>query len=384
MKTLTFFAPNLSGGGAERAAVNLARCWSERGVTVHFVLLEREGAYLDQVPDTVKIFDFGGRKLLKSAQCLFNYLENERPDLLISILNEPSIFVLLLRAFAKIVKPNSFTASIPIVVNVQNNVSTEAKFARNFKTWTMPLLARLFFPWAESVVPVSQGVGDDLIHLGIPASKIQVIHNPVVTPGLLQQAQKTVAHPWFAPGQPPVIVAVGRLEAQKDYLTLFQAFAIARKTRFMRLVILGEGDLRKELEARVEAMGLSGDVILPGFASNPFSYVAASSLFVLSSIFEGLPTVLIEAMAVGTPVVSTDCPSGPHEILSGGHYGPLVKMRSPEALAAAMLARLDMPRNSEFLKQRANKYSLEASVNAYSKLCNLETRIDSERLVQSV
>lgn len=384
MKTLTIFAPNLNGGGAERAALNLAQCWSEQGVTVHFVLLAREGAYLDQVPDAIKIFDFGGRKLIKSGQCLFNYLETERPDVLISILNEPSIFVLLLRAFAKIVKPNSFTASIPIVVNVQNNVSTEAKFARNFKTRVMPLLARLFFPWAESIVPVSQGVGDDLVHLGIPANKIQVIHNPVVTPDLLQQAQKTVTHPWFAPGQPPVIVAVGRLDAQKDYVTLFEAFAIARKNRFMRLVILGEGDLRKDLEARVDAMGLGDDVILPGFASNPFSYVAASNLFVLSSIFEGLPTVLIEAMAVGTPVVSTDCPSGPHEILSGGHYGPLVKMQSPEALAAAMLARLDMPRNSEFLKQRANKYSLEASVNAYSKLCNLETRIDSERLIQSV
>ncbi len=376
MRTLAIFAPNLNGGGAERAALNLARSFTKRGIRVDFVLIAREGAYVDQVPDTIRIFDFGGRKLLISPHYLWRYLEQEKPDVLISILNEPSIFVVWLQAFAKLFSPQAVIASLPIVINVQNNVSTEAKFAQNFKTKVMPLLAKWFFPWAAAIVPVSEGVGEDLIRLGISPDKIQVIHNPVVTPALLEQSKAPVDHPWFAPGQPPVIVAVGRLELQKDYPTLFQAFAIARKSREIRLLVLGEGVLRLQLEKHIEEMGLQEDIRLEGFVSNPFAYVARSDLFVLSSIFEGLPTVLIEAMAVGTPVVATDCPSGPREILQGGHYGPLVQMSDPQELADAMLKRLEMPRQTDFLKQRANKYSLDASVNAYSKLCNLETPLD--------
>ncbi len=383
MRTLAIFAPNLNGGGAERAALNLARSFVKRGTIVHFVLIEREGAYIDQVPDSIRIFDFGGRKLSRSSHHLWRYLEQEKPDVLISILNEPSIFMVWLQAFAKLFAPQAVIASLPIIVNVQNNVSTEAKFARNFKTKVMPLFARCFFPWAAAIVPVSEGVGEDLVSLGISPNKIQVIHNPVVTPALLEQSKAPIDHPWFAPGEPPVIVAVGRLEIQKDYPTLFQAFAIARKTREMRLMVLGEGVLRPQLEQKLEVMGLSADVSLEGFVSNPFAYVARSDLFVLSSIFEGLPTVLIEAMAVGTPVVATDCPSGPREILQGGHYGPLVQMSDPQELANAMLQRLEMPRQTDFLKQRANKYSLDASVNAYSKLCNLEMPFDEEA-VQAV
>jgi glycosyltransferase involved in cell wall biosynthesis len=379
MRTLAIFAPNLNGGGAERAALNLARSFTSRGIRVDFVLIAREGAYIDQVPDNIRIIDFGGRKLRTIAPDLWRYVEQEKPDVLISILNEPSVFVLWLKAIAQVFSPRSVMASLPIIVNVQNNVSTEAKFARDFKTRVMPWLAKWFFPWGEAITPVSEGVGEDLVHLGIPSHKIKVIHNPIVTPALLQQAHAPVDHPWFAPGQPPVIIAVGRLEAQKDYPTMLEAFAIARQSRSLRLMVLGEGVLRPELQKQIDDLGLSADVSLAGFVTNPFAYVAKADLFVLSSIFEGLPTVLIEAMAVGTPVVATDCPSGPFEILQNGDYGPLVKMKSPDALATAMLQRLEMSRQSELLKQRASKYSLEASVNAYGELCNFEMPVEDSQ-----
>ena len=261
------------------------------------------------------------------------------------------------------------TCALPIfVVNVQNNMSVESRNSVRFKTRFMPGFAKIFFPWADAIVPVSEGVGNDLIRLGIPAEQVTVIHNPIVTPDLIARSIEPLDHPWFVEGHVPIVVAVGRLTQQKDFSTLLRAFAKARVLRPMKLIILGEGELRSELESLVGQLNLQNDVSLPGFVENPFAYVSRSDLFVLSSLFEGLPTVLIEAMAVGTPVVAADCPSGPQEILKGGLYGPLVKLSSPDELAAAMLLRLRQPRDSKSLMQWASRYSIDESVNSYIRL----------------
>ncbi len=293
--------------------LNLARTLSQQGVQVDLVLVARKGAYIDQVPDTIRIIDFGNR-------------------------------------------------------NIQNNMSVESRNSVRLKTRLMPWFAKAFFPWANAVVPVSEGVGDDLIRLGIPAEQVTVIHNPIVTPEILVRSTEPIEHPWFVAGHVPIVVAVGRLTQQKDFPTLLNAFAKARILRPMKLIILGEGELRSELEGLIDQLGIQNDVSLPGFVENPFAYVARSDLFVLSSLFEGLPTVLIEAMAMGTPVVATDCPSGPHEILKGGLYGPLVKMSSPDELAAAIILRLEQPRDSALLMQWASRYSIDESVSAYTRL----------------
>ncbi len=376
MTTLAIFLPSLTGGGAERAMLNLARSFSQRGILVDLVLLSREGAYLDQVPPNVRIIDFGGRKLMMSFHLLWKYLHQEKPKILMTTLDEPSLAALWIRALSRLIKIDRHVSNMPIVVNVQNNISTESRHSKRWKTRLMPFFARVFFPWAEVVVPVSEGVGEDLIHLGIPADQVKVIHNPIVTPALFRQAAETIEHPWLTKGHVPILVAVGRLTQQKDFATLLQAFAKARAIRPMKLIILGEGELRSELEDLMEQLDLQEHVSLPGFVANPFAYVARADLFVLSSLFEGLPTVLIEAMAMGTPVVATDCPSGPYEILQGGQYGPLVKMSSVNELASAILLRLDQPRNSEWLKQRANKYSIDESVNAYARLFDLSKPSD--------
>jgi glycosyltransferase involved in cell wall biosynthesis len=180
-------------------------------------------------------------------------------------------------------------------------------------------------------------------------------------------ARQAPDHPWLAPGQPPVILGVGRLSQAKDFPTLIRAFAKVRSRRAVRLIILGEGEARVELEALVGELGLADDVALPGFRENPMSYMAASALFVLSSAWEGLPTVLIEALAAGTRVVSTDCPSGPREILQGGLLGTLVPVGDATALADAMTDALDRP-GTALPPDALTPFTSDAAVDHYLRL----------------
>ncbi len=204
---------------------------------------------------------------------------------------------------------------------------------------------------------------DALFHL--PEGKIQVLHNPVVDPGLPERAAAAVDHPWFQAGQPPVFLGIGRLHPQKDFESLIRAFASVRAARPARLMILGEGEERARLEALVASLGLTDDVLLPGFLDNPYRFLSRAGAFVLSSRWEGLPTVLIEALACGAPVVSVDCPSGPDEILQGGRIGRLVPPGSTDAIAAAMLASLDNPGPREAGLARAQDFAIAPAAARY-------------------
>jgi glycosyltransferase involved in cell wall biosynthesis len=218
----------------------------------------------------------------------------------------------------------------------------------------------VFYLKADCIVAVSEGVADDLVsEVGLPRSAIRVIYNPVVTPELAARAEEPLVHPWLVPGSAPVLLAAGRLSAQKDFPTLLRAFARVRAARPARLIILGEGELRAQLEAQAVALGLGEDVQFPGFVENPYAYMRRAGVFVLSSAWEGFGIVLVEAMACGAPVVSTDCPVGPAEILEGGRYGPLVPIGDDGALAHAILSALDCPMDPERLRARAGDFALE-------------------------
>jgi glycosyltransferase involved in cell wall biosynthesis len=196
---------------------------------------------------------------------------------------------------------------------------------------------------------------------------VEVVYNPVITPALMALAQEVPDHPWLAPGQPPVILGVGRLTRQKDFSTLIRAFAEVRRRRVARLLILGEGEERTRLQALAAELGLGDDVALPGFRDNAMAYMAASRVFVLSSAWEGLPTVLIEALAAGARVVSTDCPSGPREILQEGRLGTLVPVGDPAALAGAMLDALDGSSQATPL-EALTLFTLETAVDNYLRV----------------
>ena len=228
-----------------------------------------------------------------------------------------------------------------------------------------------FYPRADAVAGVSAGVARDLEQqLGLEVETVKVLNNPVVNEDLITRSQATLEHPWFAPDAPQVFLAVGRLNSQKDFPNLLDAFALVRQQRDARLIILGEGSQRQQLETMIDSLGIKESVLLPGFIKNPYAYMKQSSCFVLSSRQEGLPTVLIEAMACGCPVVATNCPSGPDEILDGGTYGSLVPIENSQALAQAMLDTLEHPPKQEVLMQRANEYSTEKVVDTYLSLLN--------------
>ncbi|MBW4469067.1 MAG: glycosyltransferase [Stenomitos rutilans HA7619-LM2] len=358
--TLSVFLPALEGGGAERAMLHLAEGLADRGFEVDLVLAETKGAYLDTVPSSIRIVDLKARSplLVSKTFALRRYLQQEQPSVLFSALD-----ILSSATWAQRL------AGVPtrIVMCVQTNLSQQFRDHQpNTIGRIRPKLVRLFYPWADAIVAASRGVADDVAKLtGIPADTIRVIYNPVVTSAVLAKMQQPVDHHWFAPDEPPVILGVGRLVSQKDFPTLVDAFAIVRKQRSARLMILGEGEDRAKLEAQIRQLGLQDDVALPGFAENPYAYMAHASIFALSSIFEGFGNVVAEAMATGTPIVSTDCPSGPAEILDGGKYGKLVPVNDPAALAGGILATLVDPIAANVLRQRALEFSVDRVTEQY-------------------
>jgi glycosyltransferase involved in cell wall biosynthesis len=228
------------------------------------------------------------------------------------------------------------------VISERNTLSVTSRHARRWRARLVPGLARRLYGRADAIVAVSRGVAEDLARLtGLPRERIDVIYNPIVTPALRERAEEPLTHGWFADAEPPVFLAVGRLAPQKDFPALLRAFARVRQQRRARLMILGEGDERPALEELARSLGVEADVALPGFVPNPYPYLRAAAAFVLSSRWEGLPGVLIEALACGTRLVATDCPSGPREILADGRHGRLVPPGDEEALGDAMRAALD-------------------------------------------
>lgn len=330
---LAVFVPSMARGGAERGALKLAAGLGERGFEVDLVLAAAEGPRMAEVPPSVQVVDLGAQRMISSVLPLARYLRTQKPRGLVSVLNHANVVALWAAKVARY--PGR------VVVVEQNTRSVASAQGESRRNRLMPGLVKRFYPWADCVVGVSAGVAEDLVRVvGVDRSKVRVIYNPIVTPELDASAREPVAVPWFEDGT-PVFVAAGRLRPQKDFPTLLRAFAMLRARRTARVVILGEGPERQKLEALAAELGLADDVQLPGASPNPYAYMARAAAFVLSSRWEGLPTVLVEALRCGTPVIATDCPSGSREILADGRYGTLVAVGDASALAAAMEAALD-------------------------------------------
>ena len=334
---IAFYMYELHGGGAERIIVNLMQNFVQRGLKVDLVLSRAVGPYLPQVPSEVRLIELSAQLPFRDAvPKLARYLRKERPTVMLATVHLNTEVALLAKALA--------FNSTRVFVREASHLSLEARMPIDFtgssqKIRWAPLLAKLLYPWADGIIAISKGVAEDLVQItGLPERRIQVIYNPAVNPDLQEKAQEPLDHPWFKAGESPVILGVGRLELQKDFSTLIRAFAQVRQAYSCRLVILGQGSEQQKLNNLVAELGIENDVAMLGFVENPYSYMAKATVFALSSVWEGFGNVIVEAMALGTPVVSTNCQSGPAEILDNGKYGWLVPVGDSKAMAEAILS----------------------------------------------
>jgi glycosyltransferase involved in cell wall biosynthesis len=358
-KRIALFIPTLSGGGAERVTLNLAGGFAEAGHPVDLVVADASGSFRQEIPAGVRLVDLQAGRVLKALPALVRYLKRERPPALLSALNYANVIALIAATLAG--------SSTKVFVAEHSSVSRTLG-QRSASIRVMHRLMRFFYKRAARVVAVSEGVANDLHeHLNIGERYLKVIYNPILNDRLTELTKEPIEHPWFAAGERPVISAVGRLTAVKDFANLLRAFALTRAQVPCRLMILGEGEEREALTALAAELGVTEDVWMPGFVQNPYAYITRSSLFVLSSKTEGLPTVLVEALACGTPVVATDCKSGPAEILQRGRYGDLVPVGDSAALSQAMVPIL-RGESSRREEPDLTPYTLQYATNQYLRL----------------
>lgn len=390
----------LGQGGGERVLARLAAALARSGVSVAVLARNPDGAARAELPPGTAVvrLERGATALATRARVVAtdpwplrrliadNFLDahvrylpgvaafvgDHRPDALLGF----GLFSNLLAVWGRRL------SGVPARVVVSEHVPLSQVLAdhadrappRRKERWRrraahLPAVLRQAYGRADRVVAVSGGVADDLARFtGLSRARIQVVNNPVVDDDLASLVAQRPDHPWFAPGQPPPLLAIGRLTVQKDFATLLDAFARVPQTLAPRLVILGEGTERAALEARVRSLGLGDRVALPGHVANPLACLARARLLVCSSRFEGAPLVLIEALACGCPVVSTDCPHGPREILDGGRLGALVPVGDAAALAQAIVRALQQPADGSALRARAQDFSVMACARAYAAL----------------
>ena len=393
-KHLAILVPTLDGGGAERVMLYIVPGLVRLGYRIDLVVCRAQGHLRGRLPPEARLVELKRSSILagrlnvlasdprgfgvlarpmlfplktvwalRYGPALRGYLERETPDILLSGGQYFNLVALWARRRARVPTRVVITEHTVLTPNI------EARPGHWRHQYRPPLLRRTY-PWADAVVSVSRGVGDDLAKItGLARARIRTIYNPVVTPDLAALAQAPLEHPWLTGEGPPVLLAAGRLVSEKDFPTLLRAFARVRKARDARLIILGSGTkLGATLDDLIRSLGIAEQVAFEGWVENPFAYMSRASVFVLSSLYEGLGNVLIEAMACGCPVVATDCPGGPPEILEQGRYGPLVPIGDDAAMAEAILAVLDQPIDDQTLKHRADDFTVARAVAQYHEV----------------
>lgn len=335
-----------------------------RGYQVDLLHVHRHGPYLKSIPEGVRVIELGTSSTYSSLFPLIRYLRRECPAILLSDKDRVNRTAMLARYLSG-TRPRQ-------VLRYGSTVSINLASRGAFERWLQKTSMGRLYRHADCVIVPSSGAADDMAaYTGLAREHIQVVPSPAIPDDAFNRHYARPDHPWFQSGQPAVILGVGELGMRKDFATLIRAFARVRSQRDCRLVILGEGKQKAGLESLAEALGVVEDVDLPGFQTNPYDYMAHAGLFALTSLWEGMAFALIEALGMGTPVVSVDCPSGSREILQDGKYGLLVAVKDDLALSHAIIDTLNDPLPKKMLQQAAKPYSVSSATTAYLGAFNL-------------
>lgn len=349
-----FVITHLHAGGAERVTVLLANELASRGLKVAIATYVRQGEFIDQLSATVPLIEVGGAGWEAAILPLARLIRRTRPAAVVGVMVSSNV--------AAVAAGKLAMTGARIVLVEHNQVDRGAAHYGSLSYRAI----RWSYPWADAIVCVSDGVRDSLCrYAGMTPRRMRVIHNPIVPPGLAELAARPCPHPWAGDREVPLVLAVGRLTTPKNYPMLLRSFALLLRQRHARLLIVGNGTERAQLEALIDELGIGAHVEMPGYSDNPYAYMARADLFVLSSEWEGFPTVLVEALACGAPVVATDCPSGPREILLDGELGSLVPVGDERAFADAMRRALDEAPRRDALMARGNSFTVARAADAY-------------------
>jgi glycosyltransferase involved in cell wall biosynthesis len=357
---IALFYTHLRMGGVPRLAVWLANGFAARGLEVDLVVGRLAGSFPHAYDPRVKVIDLGGGGKVGMMRGLFHYMRSVRPRNVLSFVSSAIAMVGIANLACG--RPSHFIAC--------EQIDTWEEMARapfglyKVTLWAVPFTYRL----ADSLVAASEGVAAGLARvMRIDRKRIGIVYNPAYRPEIDSAASEPVEHPWLATQPNSVFVTAARFVEQKDLHTLLRAFKIVwQHSKDARLIILGDGPQRGELEAARDQFGLAEAVAMPGPDANPFRWFSRAHTFVMSSRWEGFGMTLVEAMACGCSIVSTDCPSGPAEILASGKYGQLVPVGDYGALAEAMLKTLDAPRAENGNRHRAREFSVDACIDRYT------------------
>jgi glycosyltransferase involved in cell wall biosynthesis len=351
-KIIAFLLPNLRGGGAERVALTLAKAFVGCGHEVDLVVMERTGELLDAVPPGVRIVDLEVKRMRSVIPPLVRYVRKRRPDA-IQISMWPLTIMGIVAARG---------SRVPIRVVVSDHVAYSAPFLNSRQLRLLSASTRLIYPFADHRVVVSERAADDLAALtGMARSRFDVVYNPIDVPRTIAPNAEA-ERAWRGPGRR--IISTGTLKPQKNHELLLRAFARLQE-KDAQLMILGEGPLRTELERLAADLGIADRVAMPGFRVDPWPYLASAEMFALSSDYEGYPLALAEAMHAGLRIVSTDCVSGPSEMLDGGRFGKLVPVGDERALAEAIEEGFWLPHSPDLVRGRAESVSGAAIADRY-------------------
>lgn len=343
------FIPTLSGGGAQRVALNLAQGLVGHGCDVNLVLVKREGELRNSIPPGVEVVDLKAIRTLTSIPKLALHLRRAQYDALISFMNYANICAVVA----------SWLSGAPhkLIVTEHTTISQNLRGLSKVERIVRSKLIEHLYPSADHITAVSEGAADDL-ECTAKLNNVHAIPNPIFVGETDYAAiEPQGVHPWFA-GVEPVLLGAGRLTKLKGFDILIRSVRqIQDEGVAVRLIIIGEGEERERLERLTRELDLEKYVELPGFVDNPHEFMRAADVFILSSLWEGFGNVLVEAMACGTPVVSTDCPNGPSEILEGGKWGELVPILDERAMARAVIRILhNQCTNTHDVKERARDY----------------------------